>query len=182
MLYFFALNGPPSSGKSTFANVALKEFQTNGIKANPESLAAPIKSFMSALLGQPYSTIAKDERLDDLLRGTPRQFLIDLAEKFIKLYYGRDFFAKALLYRWRDCLEQQVLVIDDIGFPEELSVLPETQKFLIRVLRPKCNFSSDSRSYLSPFDGKIINDGDLNKGINQTVEQVNRAIKRWNLK
>lgn len=179
MSFYFIFNGPPKSGKSTLAREAIRHFTTRQIEARPESLAAPMKQFISVLMGQPYSSISKDEH-SDLLGQTPRRFLIDLSETYLKKRYSNDLFGRALLHRSKPSLPI-VYVVDDCGFNEEFSVLPRRNVCLVRVIRPSFGFDSDSRGYLPKPDRILYNDADLKKAYSITSDIVDYAVIKWRL-
>lgn len=181
MTYFLLFNGPPRSGKSAMAREALRHYTLKRISCAFESFAAPMKQFMSALLGQPYTSIAKDDE-HPLLDETPRTFLINLSEDYIKRSYGHEFFGSGLLYRADNIRRNTVLVLDDTGFEGEFSILPRPSVCLVRVMRPGFDFMGDSRDYLPKPNLTIVNDGNLERALSLTRDVVDYTINTWRLK
>jgi hypothetical protein len=99
-----------------------------------------------------YSNI-KDQPLDVLNGVTFRRFMIDMSEVFVKQCYGQDFWARLLHSRnkatWN--LVPSVLVITDIGFSAEVEYLCEHSfgYINVRLDRPDCDFTADSRGYVA---------------------------------
>ena len=183
-LYLFLLNGPPKSGKSTLAREALRWFTRKQIDAHPEGFANPMRAFASSLLGMPYTSIAKDTRCELLNNDTPREMLISLSEAYLRKKYGREFFGRALLYRWNSAMVKPiptVLVMEDSGFEEELISIPRPNTCLVRIMRPGHNYSADSRSYLTKPDRTLINDSNLEAAYAKTRDIVDYAIIKWRL-
>lgn len=180
MPFFLLFNGPPKSGKSMLAREAIRHYTHRGIHCSPESFAGPMKLFMSSLLGQPYTSIAKDDE-HPLLDQTPRQFLIDFSEDYIKVRYGHEFFGSALLYRTDGTPHNRVFILDDSGFEGEFSVLAAARVSVIRVMRPGFDFMGDSRGYLPSPDYTIINDGTIEKALSITRDVVEYTITKWKL-
>lgn len=184
MIYYFILNGPPKAGKSTLAGVALRHFKVRQIQTEREELAKPIKQFMSALLGKPYSSIDKSLKVS-YLSCTSREALISLSEDHMKRRYGHAVFGNALRDRWSKADSSAiptVLVIDDCGFQEEFDTLPRDRTYLIRLIRPGYNFNSDSRNYVPKQDRTLVNDGELRRAESIIQDMVDDAIERWKLK
>ncbi len=171
---FIVLNGPPYSGKTHIANTITNELRAHMRKtviAHPQgaaelvmqdSFAAPMKHFISTILGVKYKDLKKDVMVAALRGYTPRQFLISLSEDHIKPIYGEDFYGRAMLHRVGR-LEPQPLymVVDDSGFEEEIE--PITKRLVIKLTRPGCSYEGDSRNYLSEFDYELANDGTLDE-------------------
>ena len=181
MPFYLLFNGPPKSGKSTLAREAIRIFSRKGIETRHESFAGPMKQFMSVLLGQPYSSISKDEH-HPVLGETPREFLIRLSERYLKPTYGHTFFGRAVTRRTQHLPRPHVFIIDDSGFTHEFSQLPRKSTCLVRIIRPGFNFSSDSRSYLPRPNLTIINDADLQKALSLTSDVVDYCISKWRIK
>lgn len=185
MLYFLLLNGPPSVGKSTLARCALRTFKDHNIKVDMESIAGPMKQFVAALLGQPYSTINKARKLKYANDEMVREFLINLSEDYLIKRYGNAFFPRALLDRWRSSDYSNiphVLVVDDCGFQREVAVLPADRCYIVRLLRPGFTFLNDSREYLPNPHRRLSNDGTLQTAEAKMRNIVEDMIEKFKLK
>ena len=174
---YILLNGPPQSGKSTIAREltsSLNMMIANGC-AISDSLAAPMKHFVATALGEKYDRIPKASPLAELSGDTMRQFLIKLAEDYLKKHYGNDVFARWLVFRsLRYPHLPKFVVVDDLGFPEEVDAVPDP--YIIRVERPGYDFQNDSRQYVDGFRNYIHNDGDM-ANIWARVSQIARELK-----
>ena len=119
-------NGPAGSGKST-ASRMLAAWLGRRNNVITDSFAAPMKHFISTLLATKYGEAPKDSPVAELNGYSIREFLIDLAENYIKPRYGHDFYGRMLLYRvlrHGDNLPDYV-VVDDSGFNEEFEPISE---------------------------------------------------------
>lgn len=180
--YFFIFNGPPKSGKSTLARVALRAFSRRGINALPDSFALPLKQFISALMGKPYSSIAKDDYVP-YLHCTPREALISMFQG-MKERHGEDILGNTLVTRNtknRLDLAPTVVVVDDSGFEVELARLPRERTIVVRIIRPGFSFNGDIRGYVDKPDCTIYNDAGLDKAVALTEDCVNYALAKWKL-
>ena len=167
MKIFVIFNGPPGAGKTTllapvFTAIIKTLYRQTGLRISADSIAVPIKIFLSLSLGLPYQEILKDATIYESVIGdlTPRQLLIKMSEEWIKPTCREDFFVQALLRRAFNC---DIIVIDDCGFEVERQGLeenPDHHVFLVHVYRKGCNFENDSRGYLNDPDHAFLNDGD----------------------
>lgn len=156
MVVYIALNGPPGAGKSTIAKELVMKFNDKGYKAIQDSLAAPMKHFIATSLAEKYDKLNKDVPMDILMGDSPRRFLINLSEDYVKPRYGQDFWVRAMMYRaLRYSPPPNVVIVDDIGFKEEADALG-SQLVLVHVMRANTSFANDSRSWL-PNPHFIIN-------------------------
>lgn len=157
--FIVGFNGPPRSGKDTLA-VALEELlhETNPeLKVHRRALAATMRDGAMAILGMTggdkfYSEI-KDKPLEVLGGETTfRQFMIDMSEVFVKKQYGRDFWSRLLYSRNQSWWSRpnQILLVTDIGFQEEVQFLCEhsSHTIICQLDREKLDFSNDSRGYV----------------------------------
>ena len=152
----YIINGPPGVGKTTFRNMVcdvLDYCKMSHISIALESMAAPIKAFVSEALGTPYKNLDKETPLDVLTPlvtaqyWSPRQFLIHLSEKLLKPQFGRSFFGNLAAERIRRS-SAHVFLFDDAGFPDEIDALSDFDVKVIWVVRDGHDFTNDSRSYL----------------------------------
>lgn len=174
-------NGPPYSGKSTAARSCLSEFQKHKQSAVMESFAGPMKHFLATALGTPYDALEKDV-IHPALRVTPRKFLIDLSEVYLKGEYGTSFFGRITKSRVdRNFSLYDFVIFDDSGFQSEVTELTP-KPFLVHVRRPGKDFTGDSRSYLENPSYTVENNGtrqQLEDQISDMVRQLVKSEWKW---
>lgn len=172
---FILINGPQSSGKTSIIAPAIVSrlnqssyFRTPNAAvisnyAVREEFSAPIKKFLEQTMGMPYADIPKNTKTGLLDGLTPREFSIDLSERYIKPNYGKDFYAKALVHRVTMMKPlPRFCVVDDLGFLEELAAVVDFDHYVIHVSRPGYDFKGDSRNYIHTAHGTMLrleNDG-----------------------
>lgn len=163
LITYVLLNGPPQCGKTTIAAPTLcAELRKYFSNIHQDSFAAPMKHYLATSLSVKYSDLKKDIPIAELSGYSPREFLIDLSENYMKERYGEDIFGRLLHYRtMRINPLPRFVISDDCGFDVERDSLPKT--VTIRIERPGYDFTSDSRNYLSNPDYTIINDGSVEK-------------------
>ena len=184
---FILLNGPSGSGKDTVASHLIPYLKFTHLK-----FAAPIKRMVAALLQCDQRTLEaiKDEpnrmlryedsaiRRDD----TPRQLLIALSEELLKRRYGNSYFGNAL---WTEATtsSSKLFVVSDCGFESEVGRLINSAGanncLLIRLHRVGCDFSNDSRSYISP---REVVTKDIHNNLTPhdlTMRVIYAIIRRW---
>lgn len=171
MTYLIGMSGPPRSGKDTIgAALGAMIEDKSGAKVQILALSTPMREVVYALLGVPYSVthyeLHKDDPQPAFGGKSIRWAMIDLSEQHIKPAYGKDFWAHSMLGRmWEPA--PQVLIVTDMGFDAEVNAL--TDRFGLhnvlypQIVRPGCDFSNDSRSYVgTPIRRiSIINDGSV---------------------
>lgn len=156
--FILGFNGPPRSGKDTLG-LALEKLLNESapdLKVHRLALAATMRAGAMAILGMTggdkfYADI-KDKPLDVLNGETFRRFMIDMSEAFVKKVYGRDFWSRLLYARnqsWWD-KPNQILIVTDIGFNEEVEFLCEhsIHTMIVQLDRQGLDFSNDSRGYV----------------------------------
>jgi hypothetical protein len=161
--YFIILNGPPDSGKTTeIANGLAKRLQQfKEFRTVSDSFANPMKHFIATALGVKYAELKKEVMMGVLNGYTPREFLIDLSENYMKVRYHDDIFGRLLLHRTiRLDPIPDLVIIDDGGFASERDALGHKAR-VVRVTRPGRSFSGDSRMYLPDPHYNIDNDGSI---------------------
>jgi hypothetical protein len=156
-------NGPPRSGKDEIAK-ALRKLQFQ-----QDRFSAPLKAMIPAMLGVTHEEleVCKDEPHPAIAGGlTYRQLQISLSETWFKPNFGDDIFGVLLadrIARKRACDVNRMcslptrFVIPDSGFLPELAGLVDmlsghrltARLLVIHTSRPGCDFSIDSRGYLS---------------------------------
>lgn len=172
--HFLFLNGPPGSGKSTLAKMICEAEPS----AWRESFAEPIRQMVLSVFfpecdpfAPPIDLRAQEVKnswlidlaniRDSICRAedapsaiTIRGVMIEFSEQFMKPRFGSDIFGRLCFKR---CIEQtlfyQHFVIDDSGFEDEAKYIIQkvgaANCHLVRLHRSGCNFSSDSRGYIS---------------------------------
>ena len=160
------LNGPPSSGKDTLADMLIEEAKAGGVsnthhlrfkdvlyQETAEHFDVPV----GYLIEVASDTIQKEKPLSALQGKTPREALIHVSENIIKPLHGDDYFGKKTKQKMLslvsgDEFELNYFVISDSGFYEELYALcgPHLNNFsFVKIHREGCSFKGDSRKYLS---------------------------------
>lgn len=169
-------NGPPYSGKSTAARSCLNELGELKQSAVMESFVGPMKHFLATALGQSYDSLEKDI-VHPALGVTPRKFLIDLSEVYLKGEYGQDFFYRVAKSRIeRNFSQYDFIIFDGSGFSAEAGILTDTP-FLVRINRPGKDFIGDSRSYLENPSYVLENDGTRQAFEMQVQDMVRQLVK-----
>jgi hypothetical protein len=147
------LNGPPSSGKDTIANILYKHYDCRRFK-----FSNPLKKALVSLfeLDVDWMTLEKTKDLSTnrFFGMTFREAQIWLSEEVMKPKFGPDIFGYLMLrqlyspYRSNGPFD----VISDTGFMSEVDCvyqnLPPKSVYLLRIHRNDCTFSNDSRGYL----------------------------------
>lgn len=178
-MYIVVFNGPPYSGKDTLSGF-FRDYveKLHHVPMKEESLSNPLRSIAYAMVGLSYPS--KDVSYDSFkaitfnIGGKPvtgRQLMIDASERFLKQCYGQRVMADLLIERNREfgIFDPGLLLIRDGGFQVEVNPLIEwvgrDQVMVVRVERPACDFSQDSREWVYHPDEKmnmtVFNDSDL---------------------
>lgn len=180
------LNGPPSCGKDTIAEV----MQHYVVK-----FATPLKDTVCQLycggdrdLFDKYDKDAKykNEPSGQFFGLSCREAQINVSEKFMKPIHGKRVFGD-ILARALEGHEGDFFVVSDSGFIEEAMALVEkfgpNKVMLIRLHRDGCNYDGDSRSYIewpenyseSLYQADVYNNGT----IQETLAVIKEHIKIW---
>jgi hypothetical protein len=159
------LNAPPRSGK----DAAGKHFAWTRNDIVVEKMAKPIKEALTAFLQltpeefKHYDNDYKDTRCARMLGKTFRELCIDFSELFVKKSLENQAFGTLLSKRitdYRVGLDfNHHFVITDCGFDSELVPVlnnPEVKVSLVKLYRPDCDFSNDSRRYIRPETMELI--------------------------
>lgn len=166
-MIYIILNGPSETGKSTvIARGLVKRLQSfPKLIVHQDSFAAPMKNFIASTLGIKYADLKKNTMMGIISGFTPREFLIDLSENYIKNRYGDDAFARWLEHR---CLRIEpspdFVICDDGGFQWEYDILRSHGR-IVRCIRDGKTFAGDSRGFIinrhGTFDYELKNHGTL---------------------
>ena len=146
------LNGPPSSGKDTAAQLLRNALKHTHHRQFKRVLYAAV-CYHYHVLDEDWKRLyrSKDQPSEELGGLTPRQALIHVAENLIKPNYGSDYVARRAL---KDIDPSKVSVFSDCGFSEEVVASCETvgcdNVLLIRLWRDDTSFEEDVRDYLYP--------------------------------
>lgn len=171
---FLFINGPAGSGKDTLAKLIAAEHPSAFIEGFAEPIRAMIYSVFFPNEGPidysidlreqsvkaspiPFLGVRRDPfdapQAEDATI-TIRQEMIAFSETYMKRRYGDQIFGKLLLVR---CKEQMMFshhfIISDSGFISEAQYIIDQvgahNCILLRLHRDGCNYSSDSRGYIS---------------------------------
>ena len=123
----------------------------------------------------------KDQSNEAFLGGTPRQAYIDMSEKMVKPFYGKDFFGKIAIKTINKIAEgkdELIVVTPDGGFDIEVTCLAKEYGLenilVVHLYRDGTSFANDSRSYVKipgvPF-AMLKNNGTLSD-LEQSVHTV----------
>jgi hypothetical protein len=171
-MYIVGFNGPPESGKDTFAQFVADALDARGctLPVKPESLSLPLRRIAYQMVGRDYNEVTyesfKRQNFAALNR-TGRQLMIDVSERFLKPTYGIEVMTKMLIER--NAGFPGVLLIRDMGFQIEVDPLirwaGEKNVFIVLVHRPGKSFDGDSREWVThtrSWGSKLIhNNSDL---------------------
>jgi len=156
------INGPPRSGKDTAGEI-LRDQLGGELFKFAHALKVGTHALFTVMQGRygvdnpefyddSYYEATKDQSEADMYGITPRAAYIAVSEQLCKPLFGEQFFGRVL----RDTIvrrEPSTAIITDSGFGHE--AVPIVERFgaenclLIRMWRDRCNFSKDSRNYIS---------------------------------
>lgn len=190
MTYLIGFSGPPRAGKDTIA----QELQFVLAERHPSlhvvmaALSTPLREATYTLGGMLYTREHYEAQKDvpqTVFNGaTIRGAMIALAEGHVRRTYGVEFFARSLLNRELG-KEPDLIIVTDVGFEEEVS------EFIVgvgrekccfpQIVRPGCDFTNDSRSYVGTMLGtSIINDGSPTMAARRLYGRLMNQFS-WNL-
>lgn len=162
-LKIILFNGPPQSGKDTAAELTQLFLLPSACPLT--KFAYPLKHMTHRLFGldvrPDHFETQKDQPLACFWDKTPRECYIAVSELLMKSLFGKAVWARALIESIADMQTSNppkspdFVLVSDLGFQEEIDLIhtsfPDT--VLVQIARPNCDFSNDSRSYVSPPPG-----------------------------
>ncbi len=172
------LNGPPSSGKDSIVKAVVEQnpedFNHVEFKAKLIQITKVIYDISDERWDEVYTTVGKEQPLEELEGLSPRQALIKVSEEVIKPNFGNDYFGKSLV---RATKPNMINLCSDGGFLEELKPCVEKLGYdnvlLIQLFRDGCTFEGDSRNYINDVD--TVRTTELEN--NDTLERAISAFK-----
>ena len=179
------LNAPPRSGKDSVADALTRNrnnWNTASFKARLIKVARECTPQISDSVWDARYDTQKDEPWDRLGGLSQREYLIKISEEWIKPLFGKDYFGRAALVDIY-LKKENVILIPDGGFIEEVRPLAENNKVLIlQWERDKCSFDNDSRDYIRLMHEnvrtKFIASGN-NGTLFSFLNKVDVTIKEW---
>lgn len=188
-LTFILLNGPPYSGKDTFAATVKKHY---GSSVTHRKFSAPLKQGLTEMFRLTGHEIEKREAD----KGTPSPLLggmswrdaqIWLSEEVMKPRFGADIFGRLLCKPFDGGIDprRRLAVVSDSGFITEAQVVRDRfgahSVHVVELHKPGCSFKGDSRSHWSDASWNrhvLHNDGDLEAYKSKAIA-LTRFIMRW---
>lgn len=180
MKKIICLNGPPSSGKDTIANILSLEYNALNVK-----IAQPLRDMVKLVFNVSEDDIDKVKNLP-INPGESdyriRDFMIDISEIIIKPKIDRHYFINTLCHKIdKQYAGEKLIIISDLGFPFEIKMINKAfsqthDVQLWNIFRDGYDFTKDSRNYVS-FSGttqKIKNNG-TKKELKKLVEKILRG-------
>lgn len=175
-------NGPPGTGKDTFADYVVSIF--------PGAVKARFKDVLYRYSYENWRIERRDMSYDEWIAlcndpvakeipvewlgsikvpmRSPRQALIYVSEKVLKAQYGQDAVALrtvAVLKHMYPDWANMVFVFSDGGFNNEVNLLltefgiSRKDMYIYRIDKKGCSFAGDSREYIHDFNTQIYNNG-----------------------
>lgn len=171
-MYVVGFNGPPRSGKDTMARMLAEHMDSQGVTlpVREVSLSMPLRRIAYSMVGYEGRHLEGPDYEDfkgthfSAFGKTGRELMIDVSEKFLKPSYGQAIMAKLLIQDLGDF--PGVALVRDTGFQTEAETLSDfvgnRNFFVVRVGRSGCNFTNDSREWVTHDQLSIFhNDGTL---------------------
>lgn len=191
-------NGPPYCGKDTAAEwlneCVSRRYDTLEMHPLIMKMAESLKLATHALFGEEHLPAhafegCKDKPHPVFLGNTPRQCYIDLAEKFGKPIYGKDFFAKVFVNRMKRRVQDELygthydalVICSDLGFSAEAQVVIDAigkeNVLIVHIKRDGTDFSNDSRGYIHAYGVQTITLN--NRNITAFRMEVFERVRCW---
>lgn len=183
------LNGPPNTGKDVGARHLVEFLQKLNIPASHAEFKKKLIALTQIIWDVDSSTwdflyTRELKEVPSKLFGgmSPRQALIHTSETVVKPNYGQRYFGESA----SRVLQEGFNIFSDGGFTEELIPLQEYVGYenvlVVRLHRPDCDYSGDSRSYLPDTSASSIvdlyNHGDESEYFSQLEEVVLQWLKK----
>jgi hypothetical protein len=110
-----------------------------------------------------------------------REVQISLSEEWMKPNFGEDIFGRIAMKRLGRTLDKIHFVVSDVGFPHEVvpiirGLASKHEIRLLKISRPGCDFSKDSRDWIHGADVGIREDTINNR---HDLELYEEQIKIW---
>lgn len=174
-------NGPPRCGKDTSCLAEESAIRSKFAKFVKEGAHAAFGLDINEY-HMDYFEDVKDTPLEVFHGKTPREVYIYFSESFMKPLTGDEGYFGTRLSEWIDAQDDDLFFVTDSGFREEAEKVVFTfgsdNVFLVRIKRPNCNFSSDSRSYIDLSDlGVISYDIDNNSTQEEFIDKIKNITK-----
>ena len=203
MTYVIGFNGPPHCGKDTIANTLQTAIDSLHEISNVRvSLSLPMRLAGFAMLGMYYSDENYEQVKDvpqELFRQkfnpalttqvpeppTLRRWMINFSERFIKPYYGQDFWARQLKQRcpMLNGNAPGLIIVSDIGFQAEVDWFAKNAEdfMLVQLTREGTDWSKDSRGYVEAKGPMVTvaNDGTPEEAAGHVISAMIRS--GWSL-
>lgn len=166
------INGPPSAGKDTLANIIKELLGNSHIVYNLKltGLMDKVAKLVLNLKKGGYAEWREDKKDEPLMHfdTTMRKFLIGMSEDWLKPHLGSGIMGYHAAVNAADLIQNAhmmydkdlVITVSDCGFQEEFEYFKQTIKQsvfpkgvevkiqLINLLREPCNFDNDSREWV----------------------------------
>lgn len=145
-------NGPPRSGKDTYAK-ELNKLLDNSIHVHFAEILKDATHKAFGLLDVPFDYFEdrKDNECEELYGAKPRDCYIHMSENVFKPLCGQDYFVKRMYNDIISKSDKDIILISDCGFNVEVEFLSKCNdiRCLYCILeREGHDFSSDSREYI----------------------------------
>ena len=191
--FMILFNGPPRSGKDTAADAIFENFLESARVKNTTPMDRAIKAMFNMTDDEflYYREAVKDTPQALFKSLSMREILISMSEDWCKPLMGDDVFGRIVADRFLP--DKPLLVCSDSGFEAEavpyIKKLGADNMLLVRIHRDGCNFSNDSRSYLSLEKYGVpcvdlMNSGTVDDFQNEVVSLVSthyEGIFKWTL-
>lgn len=179
------LNAPPRAGKDTCAEIMKRLVLGMG----EFKMSAVLKTAIADLFGLDHPRHQWAEKNKDTkskmfgheIEYSYREIQIMLSEEFMKPNFGQDIFGRIAVRRLTGIMDKTHFVISDVGFDHEVvpiirGLASKHEIRLLKITRPGCDFSNDSRNWIHGADIGIREDTINNR---HDLELYEEQIKIW---
>lgn len=185
-------NGPPGCGKDTAAHAVYLDREYADGDTWWDRFSAPHKHAFAAITDTEldeflnnlcYEPI-KEGALEFLFGKSYRNWQQDFSEKFMKPLYGDDIFAKLFVIRAEAyARDPDTILIPDAGFSIEATtvraLMPRARILLLRIHRPGCDFSNDTREYITVPGANTVLDIQNDRSKEEFEAAVLHVTREW---